>query len=122
MAVEKVLVVDDESSIRSLIREFLGLKGVEVLEAENADAAVPIIRRGGFSVVVCDLRMPGSSWELVCEELAGRAGGPVPVVLISGSGFLSEASERRYSFVQGHLAKPFSLDDLWEQVEGAMKS
>ncbi len=60
-APRRVLVVDDEDSIRNAIGKFLRARGYEVAVTESGDAALDLLQRERFDALLCDVRMPGMS-------------------------------------------------------------
>jgi len=83
----RVLVVEDEPSIRELVQDGLGAKGLEVECVGSGNEAVQRVRddRRCYDVVLCDLKMPGMSGEQVFEQLKTRPdGSPQPFVFMTG--------------------------------------
>jgi CheY-like chemotaxis protein len=104
----RVLVVDDEPSIRSLCRVNLELAGLQVAEAEDGVEALALIRRGSFDLVLLDVMMPRlDGWQVAEELAADESTRDLPIV------FLSARAERRdleHGFDRGavgYVAKPF---------------
>jgi len=108
----RVLVLDDERSIRLLCRVNLELDGHEVVEAASLAEARDALAGGGVDVVVLDLHLRGErSDELVAECRARRP--PVPVILVTGS---IEAGGAQSLGADAVLGKPFEIDDLRRAV------
>jgi DNA-binding response OmpR family regulator len=108
----RILVVDDEPSIRLLCRVNLELDGHEVLEAETLAIARSALAGGDVDVVILDVHLHGERSDALITECHARRP-PVPVVLVTGSaditmGGLSEAD--------AILPKPFELDALLATV------
>jgi DNA-binding NtrC family response regulator len=111
-AATRVLVVDDDSSIRLLCRINLELDGHEVLEAHSLGTARAMLAEEDVDVVVLDLHLRGErSDPLVAECLARRP--PIPVVLVTGS---VEVTESGLSDADAVLPKPFELEQLLSTV------
>jgi len=108
-----VLVVDDDVSIRVLLRFFLEDERWSVLEASNGVDALDLIRsRPDVSVVITDIGMPGmSGWELARAVRAHRA--DMPIMFMSG--FLDDGIDPQF---RDHvfLEKPFTKGELKEIV------
>jgi len=109
---KRVLVVDDESSIRLAVADALGDEGYEVLTATNGAEALDLVRESEPHAVVLDLMMPVlNGWQFLeaCrqEQLCART----PVLLVSAYRKLSDAVHEELK-VHEHLAKPFELDAL----------
>jgi DNA-binding NtrC family response regulator len=107
----RVLVVDDEPSIRVLLRVNLELDGHEVVEAASVAQAREALA-GGVAVVVLDLNLRGErSVDLVAECHARRP--PIPVLLVTGS---VEIGSTRSLDADAVLPKPFEPTDLLATV------
>lgn len=117
---ERILVVDDEPSICSFIEDYLTMEGYSVERAGTVDDALPVLTAGRFDLVLCDLRMPGLPWELVCERIHSWEHGEIPVILMSGSGFISDSSLANFKCIRGRIAKPFRLKEMLQWVEDAL--
>ena len=107
-ALPRVLVVDDDQSIRFLCRVNLELDGYEVLEAESLATAREMLAKEDVDVVLLDVHLHGErSDELVIECHARRP--PVPVVVVTGS---ADVTEERLTEADAILPKPFELGEL----------
>jgi len=108
----RILVVDDEPSIRLLCRVNLELEGHEVFEADSLATARAALETGDIDVVLLDVHLHGErSDELVIECHARRP--PVPVVVVTGS---ADVTQDRITAADAILPKPFELDALLETV------
>lgn len=110
----RVLVVDDEPSIRLLCRINLELDGHEVLEAGSLAAARAALAERQIDVVLLDVHLGCERSDALIGECHGRRP-RVPVVLVTGS---ADASEARLSSADATLPKPFELDQLLSTVRG----
>lgn len=104
----RVLVVDDEPSIRLLCRINLELEGHEVLEAESLDTARVELETGEVDVVLLDVHLHHERSDVLIEECHARRP-PIPVVLVTGS---ADVTQDRLTDADAILPKPFELDDL----------
>ena len=104
----RVLVVDDEASIRLLCRINLELEGHEVLEAESLDTARAELETGEVDVVLLDVHLHHERSDVLIEECHARRP-PIPVVLVTGS---ADVTQDRLIDADAILPKPFELDDL----------
>ena len=78
----KILVVDDESRMRKLVRDFLTKSGYEVLEAENGAQAVDIFfEKQDIALIILDVMMPVMDGWQVCREI--RAYSQVPIIMLT---------------------------------------
>ena len=104
----RILVVDDEESIRDLLSKTLALADYEVDLAPDGRTALDRLRLIQYDLLITDLRMPGVDGLTVIRE-ARRLKADLPVIIITG--FSSEASaiEAINLGVQGYLTKPFRV-------------
>ncbi len=104
----RILVVDDEESIRDLLSKTLALADYEVDLAPDGRTALDRLRLIQYDLLITDLRMPGVDGLTVLRE-ARRLKADLPVIILTG--FSSEASaiEAINLGVQGYLTKPFRV-------------
>jgi CheY-like chemotaxis protein len=108
----RVLVIDDESSVRTAIRLMLELD-MDVDEAENGRGGLAKARQNRPDLILCDLDMPVmDGFETLASVRADPILGRVPVIVVSG--LISEADERRVTELGASavLRKPFTFDAL----------
>jgi len=116
----RVLVVDDEEMLRALVADVLSEEGYAVDQASNGDEALELAAQNEYGAVICDLKMPGLSGEVIYDRLCElRPGLAQRVIFATGDtsgqaceGLLSRAGDKL-------LHKPFSiaqLVDLTSQV------
>jgi CheY-like chemotaxis protein len=113
---KRVLVVDDEPTIRELIADFLRESGYHVETAANGAQALKLMRRQLPHAIVLDLMMPeldGNGF-VALKRLNARFD-PIPVLLVTATFGATEAAERLGA--HACLTKPFELDELVNMVE-----
>jgi DNA-binding NtrC family response regulator len=111
-AAARILVVDDDPSIRFLCRVNLELDGYEVAEANSLESARATLGEGDVAVVVLDVHLYGErSDALLAECHALRP--PVPVVIVTGS---ADVAQERLGEADAVLPKPFELGELLSTV------
>jgi DNA-binding response OmpR family regulator len=116
----KVLVVDDESRMRKLVKDFLTKQNFEVIEAENGEQAVDIF----FSVkdvalIILDVMMPKMDGWQVCREI--RQYSKVPIIMLTAK---SDEKDELLGFELGvdeYISKPFSPKILVARVEAILR-
>jgi two-component system response regulator HydG len=118
---KRVLVVDDEASVRMTLAANLELEGYEVVEADSGQRAVELVRERPFEVVLTDMRMPGMNGLETFRAIRDLHPG-LPVVLMTGfalEGLLEEGiNEGAYAV----LRKPFSMDLAAKVIARAAES
>ena len=112
----RVMIVDDDDTIRSLLRITRPSGGYEIIEAQGGDEALELARAMDLDLVLLDWRMPGRSGADVLQEL--KRGWPgLPVIVLTAS---TDANPRRIAEGLGadlFLTKPFSPLELLDAVE-----
>jgi excisionase family DNA binding protein len=107
----RVLVVDDESSIRELLQKTLALAEYEVDVAPDGRAALERLRLGNYDLLIADLKMPGMDGLTLIRE-AKRLKTDLPVIIITGFSTESSAIEAVNLGVAGYLTKPFRVPQV----------
>ena len=107
----RVLVVDDESSIRELLQKTLALAEYEVDTAPDGRAALERLRLGNYDLLIADLKMPGMDGLTLIRE-AKRLKADLPVIIITGFSTESSAIEAVNLGVAGYLTKPFRVPQV----------
>lgn len=122
MSAARILVVDDESEIRGLLKEILADEGYEVDVA--ADAAEARVRRTQHDpdLVLLDIWMPDTDGITLLREWAQPNGSSCPVVMMSGHGTVETAVEATRLGAFDFVEKPLSLAKLLRTVERALDS
>ena len=119
----KILIVDDEISVRKMIRKILGKSDNELLDAENGVQALSICRNNTIDLLITDIVMPEKHGiDLIMQLLKEQP--ELPIIAISGGGGISG----RFDYldivellnVKSILRKPFTSTELRESVTSAM--
>lgn len=116
----KILVVDDESRMRKLVRDFLVRENYEVLEAGDGEEALDIFyREKDIALLILDVMMPKmNGWE-VCKEIRGLS--KVPIIMLTAK---TDESDELNGFELGvdeYIAKPFSPKILVARVGAILR-
>lgn len=115
-----VLIVDDEASVRHLMRRWLESRGYTVAVASRADEALQLLARSPVAVALCDLRMPGRDGLWLVDQL--RRGYPeTAVVIATGVNDVASAVEGLRHGVVDYLTKPFDRERLFDAVARAIE-
>ncbi len=104
----RILVADDEPSIRFVLEETLESLGHEVVSVEDGEAALAELNREEFDLAFLDIRMPGMTGIEVLKE-SRSAGNDVAIVIITAQNLLENAVEAMKSGALDFLVKPFTL-------------
>ena len=112
----RILAVDDEPDLRSLLRILLKNKGYEVLEAASGQEAVDLVRsEPHIDLVIMDIMMPGLDGIQACAEI--RKFSTVPMLFLTAKTQLADKADAYASGGDDYLAKPFSQNELMLKVE-----
>ena len=116
----KILVVDDESRMRKLVKDFLTKKNFQVLEAGNGEEAMDIYyEETDIALIILDVMMPKmDGWE-VCREI--RKNSKVPIIMLTAR---SDERDELLGFdlgVDEYISKPFSPKILVARVEAILR-
>lgn len=120
MEKRKILVVDDESRMRKLVRDFLTKQGFEVLEAGDGEAALDIFYADkDIALLILDVMMPKMDGWQVCREI--RSHSKVPIIMLTARG---DERDELLGFELGvdeYISKPFSPKILVARVEAILR-
>ena len=121
MSKKKILVVDDEINIRSLLKRMLG-EDYLVIEAENGREAINISRAENPDLILMDIMMPDVDGYTACSAVKTYpATSRIPVVMLTAVGFeLNRALAARVG-ADGYMTKPFSSDELKQTIAPFLK-
>ena len=114
-----ILVVDDESRIRSIIKKYAEFEGHTITEAGDGMEAVYLCREKSFDIIIMDIMMPELDGFSACREI--RKTSNVPIVMLSARG---EEYDKINGFEVGiddYVVKPFSPKELMLRIEAVMK-
>lgn len=116
----KILLVDDDESVRITLAANLELEGIDVVEAENASAALALVQQQRFDLVLSDVRMPGMGGVELFLAVK-RVAPELPVLLMTG--FTSEDAVTRAvaAGVFAVLIKPFDIRHAVKTLQRALR-
>lgn len=115
MSRRRVLVVDDDDTIRELLELVLGDAGYEVGSASNGGAALEMVERFKPHLILLDLRMAGTDGEAFSAAYRSRPGRHAPIAVVTA--VREPALAAAELGAQGFLEKPFDLGELLSLVE-----
>lgn len=118
MTVKKILLADDEASLRFLLTETLADEGYAIREAEDGRQAKELLEETTFDLVILDYMMPELTGVEVCEWLRG-ASSPnrdIPVILLTAKALEKDKERAKAAGVTSYIVKPFSPLQLIDDV------
>ena len=119
-AMERVLVVEDDRAVQRALKRLFEAKGYSVDIAGNGTAALEIFQNGPPSVVVLDLRLPGTSGKEVCREIKTKSPS-LPVIVLSATTDVVDKVLLLELGADDYVTKPFSPRELLARVQGALR-
>ena len=114
----KILIIDDERSIRNSMKEILSDEGYIVETAENGAEGFDMASKGRYDVVFCDIKMPGMDGVEVLDKLEAQ-GTESAIVMISGHGDIDTAVECIKKGAFDFIQKPLDLNRLLATIKNA---
>lgn len=116
----KILVVDDESRMRKLVRDFLVKSNYEVIEAADGSEAMDVFfAHKDIALIVLDVMMPKMDGYEVCREI--REYSKVPIIMLTAKGEERDELQGFESGVDEYISKPFSPKILVARIEAILR-
>ena len=114
----KILVVDDFSTMRRIIKNLLRDLGfTNTHEADDGNTALPVLKSGGFDFLVTDWNMPGMTGiELLKAVRSDPALASLPVLMVTAESKRDQIIEAAQAGVNGYVVKPFTAATLEEKI------
>jgi two-component system KDP operon response regulator KdpE len=116
----KVLIVDDEPSIRRALRTTFGTLGFDIAEAVNGEQAIPLLRASNFHAVLLDVNMPGMGGIQTCREIR-RQFPQLAVLMLTVRNEEDDKVEALEAGADDYVTKPFPIRELVARVRAAVR-
>jgi DNA-binding NtrC family response regulator len=107
----RILVVDDQESMRSLLKDMLEVIGYEVTLAEGGEEALRLVESNQFDLVLTDLNMPGMDGTALLRAIKAMKA-ELPVVIITGYGTFHTEKRVMREGANGYISKPCTLTKI----------
>lgn len=117
----KILVIDDQQSIRKTLREILEYESFEVDEAEDGQKGIEMFNKESYDLILSDIKMPKLDGIEFLEKVMASANPDVPVIMISGHGNIETAVDAIKKGAYDYIPKPVDLNRLLVTVRNAME-
>ena len=122
---KRVMIVDDEPALRTLVRANLEVDGLEVSEAVDGNEAMDMLRQAKAEtrpdLILLDIMMPGKDGIEVLEDLAADESlRDLPVVLLTAKGEQEDLERGAALGARGHITKPFDPEQMVRTVKAAL--
>jgi len=115
-----ILLIDDDTKLRNMVRDYLNQQGLDALGVENTADADAILSSVNFSLVVLDINMPGEDGFTFLTRLRQRHCN-IPVLILSGRGHEMDRVEGLDMGADDYLVKPFSPRELLARVQAHIR-
>jgi len=115
----KILVIEDDDTVRDVLHSFLVSRKFDVSLAENGETGLDMARAEKFDLILTDLVMPGITGMDVLKEVT-TAATSVPVIVMTAFGTVQTAVEAMRNGAFDYVTKPFNLDELMIVLEKAL--
>ncbi len=112
----RILVVDDEEDLRTLLNNVVAGAGYEVVTAEDGEEAIRKLKTSRFDVALLDIQMPNKSGIEVLKYIQKNAQHTKSIIL-TGYGDLKHAMEAREFGALDFISKPYKLEDVLSTIE-----
>ena len=119
MAPAKILIIEDETAVRTLIFRFLSKQGYQVEAAEDGKNGMSLFEKFKPDLVILDVNLPDTTGYTLCNEMQGRTG--VFVLMLTSR---DDEADKIEGFKQGaddYITKPFGLSELGARVGAILK-
>lgn len=118
---KRILIVDDEASLRTLVRANLEVDGLEVSEAVDGIEAMRMLAESQPDLILLDIMMPGKDGIEVLEDLAAdKKLKGIPVILLTAKGEQEDLEKGAALGARGHITKPFDPEQMVRTVKAAL--
>jgi two-component system chemotaxis response regulator CheY len=120
----KILVVDDQSTMRRIVKGLLQELGYsDVTEADDGNTALPLLKNGSFDFVITDWNMPGMPGLDLLKAVRGDAKlAKLPVMMLTAEAKREQIIEAAQAGVSGYVIKPFTAATLKEKIDKILAS
>lgn len=116
---EKILVVDDEASIRRILETRLSMIGYDVVTAADGEEALAVFRKTQPDLVVLDVMMPKLDGYGVCQEL--RKESDIPIIMLTALGDVADRITGLELGADDYVVKPFSPKELEARIRSVLR-
>src|SRR5919112_2472591 len=117
----RVLIADDDTVVRDVVRRYLERDGLDVAIAHNGTEALRLLGSERIDVAVLDVMMPGPDGLTLCRSLRQRGGYTVPVILLTALGEEDDRIAGLEAGADDYLTKPFSPRELALRVRSVLR-
>lgn len=115
-----LLIVEDDARVADFLLRGLRAEGYTPTVAGSAEAALPLLRQGGFDLALFDVMLPGQSGMALCQQIRAECLA-LPVLMLTAMGSVQERVAGLRCGADDYLTKPFAFDELLARVEALLR-
>lgn len=115
----RVLIVDDEQEMRELIRLYLEKEGYLCQEAEDGEAALELLQKESFDLILLDIMMPKLDGVSLCQEV--RVKSDIPIIFLTARGAEEDKVKGLKIGADDYIEKPFSPNELMARIDALLR-
>lgn len=116
----KILVVEDDPSVRDALERALGFEGYEVDTARDGGIALSMVRSGGYDLVLLDVMMPHVDGIETCKRIRA-SGDTIPILMLTAKTAVDDRVEGLDAGADDYVTKPFALDELLARIRALLR-
>jgi len=117
----RILVVDDEDDLRTLLSHVLATHGYEITSASDGEEAIAILRKNTFDVALLDIQMPNMNGIQVLKFINENCPS-TRAIMLTGYADLKHAMEAKEYGAEDFIGKPYKLEDILNTIERALNA
>jgi len=114
-----ILVVDDDSQIRRVMRTTLEAQGYEVDEAGSGERAIELVLASKYDLVILDINLPGKTGIETCKQI--RNGTSVPIIMLTVRDSSTDKIEALDAGAQDYVTKPFTMGEMLARIRSVLR-
>jgi DNA-binding response OmpR family regulator len=119
---ETILIIEDEADVRTFASRVLELEGYRILQAENGDTGLGLMRETQVALVLLDLRLPErNGWAVLAELKSDAALSAIPVIMFTASAAAAQRDRALNAGAADYLTKPLSAASLKTAVANVLR-
>ena len=117
---QRILVVDDDARLRTLLQRFLEDDGYVVRTAHDGNQMDKLMQREMFSLIVLDLMLPGEDGISICKRLR-QDSGDIPIIMLTAKGSDNDRIAGLEAGADDYLPKPFNPKELLARIKAVLR-
>lgn len=115
----RILVVDDDSQIRRVMRTTLDAQGYEVDEAGSGEKALELLQSEKFDLILLDINLPGKTGVEICRDI--RTTSSVPIIMLTVRDASEDKIEALDAGAQDYVTKPFTMGEMLARIRSVLR-